>query len=461
MRFGLFRNVLNSDLLPIPQAAATRDLNLIHKPLILPSRMHRFVLPSLIILVLHTTVARSQSPSVHDENIKTVLIHPTEAELAPPIIPLDGDETLVLRFDDLAEDFREMSYSFTHCTYDWQPSDLQPMDYQEGFQTDLITDYEFSFNTLIPYTHYRVEFPNDRIRLTRSGNYLIEVFAEGDRDEPLLTARFSLAEKAASIQAIVRKSSVVADRPYRQELEVEVSLGSQVQTMNPYDEIKLVVLQNLRRDNAIRDIKPRFVKNNQLIYDFHDGLTFDGGNEYRRFDAKSFRYRSEEVQSIDVQDGVYHIRLSPDAPRAYKQYSFVNDINGKFLIQNDDMNDPHLESDYAMVHFSVPVDAVFGRGTLYLYGQLSRWGLHEDFAMQYDPESMSYRLTKMLKQGYYNYAYLWRNAAGDTGSYDQVMGNHSETENDYTILVYFTDRSSFADRLLAVRTVNSLHSAAD
>ncbi len=412
-----------------------------------------------VVLAMNSLISAGQtSVSSGDEFIKTVLLHPKSSELAPPIIPLVGNETLVLRFDDLSEDFREMSYAFRHCTYDWELSDLQPMDYQEGYNTDLISDYDFSFNTLVPYTNFRVEFPNDRIRLTRSGNYLIEVFTDGDRDKVLFTARFMLTEDAAAIAASVRKSSVVADRNYRQELEVEVNLGQNIQTMNPYDEVKLVVMQNLRRDNAILNIKPRFVKNNQLTYDFHDGLSFNGGNEYRRFDAKSFRYRTEEVRSVEERGGIYHVLLAPDRPRGYKQYSFENDINGKFLVQNDDMIDPNLESDYGMIYFEVPVDAMLGRGTLFLYGQLSTWDLNQDFAMEYHHETLSYRLSKLLKQGYYNYAYLWKFDTSDQGSYDEVMGNHSETENDYMILVYFSDRSTHADRLLAVKTVNSIKS---
>ena len=414
---------------------------------------------ALALISLYT--AGQTTISSGDEFIKTVLLHPKASELAPPIIPLEGDKKLILRFDDLSEHFREMSYAFRHCTYDWKLSDLQPMDYQEGFNTDLIGDYDFSFNTLVPYTHFYLEFPNDQIRLTRSGNYLIEVFADGNRDEVLFTARFMLTEDAASIAASVRKSSVVADRNYRQELEVEVNLGQNIQTLNPYDEVKLVVMQNRRRDNALVDIKPRFVKNNQLTYDFHDGLSFDGGNEYRRFDAKSFRYRTEEVRSVEERGGIYHVQLAPDIPRGYRQYSFENDINGKFLVQNDDMINPNLESDYGMFHFDVPVDAIFGRGTLFLYGQLSTWDLNQDFAMEYHPETMSYRLSKLLKQGYYNYAYLWKFDTSDRGSYNEVMGNHSDTENDYLIMVYFSDRSTHADRLLAVKTVNSIKSRVD
>lgn len=392
---------------------------------------------------------------VYDQQIKTVIAHIKGSELDAPIIPLNGDERIVLRFDDLDEDMREMHYSFVHCTWDWKPSDLQQMDFQEGYNSDIITGYDFSFNTVNNYTHYRLEFPNDRIQLTRSGNYVVKVYADGDAEDLILTSRFMVVEPKAGISATIQPSSVVSDREYRQEIDIDVNLGA-VQTMNPYRDIELVVMQNLRHDNRITDIKPNFIKDQQLTYDYQGKLDFDGGNEYRFFDAKSIRYRSENVQEVRLEDDGYHIYLAPDWARAFKQYTFENDINGKFLVRNDDMNDAHLESDYVTVHFSFPVDAMLGNGEMYVAGQLSNWDLKKSHRMTYNPDNLSYELAILLKQGYYNYSYLWRNPNADQGSWDLTDGNHSETENDYLILVYFKDRSYFSDRLIGVGRANSL-----
>lgn len=392
----------------------------------------------------------------YDKDIRTVMIHIKGSELDAPIIPLNGDEKIVLRFDDLNEDMREMHYSFIHCTWDWKPSDLMLMDFQEGYNSDIITDYDFSFNTVTNYVNYRLEFPNDRISLTRSGNYLIKVYADGNEDELLLTARFMIVEPKVSINATVIPSSVVSDRPHRQEVDVEVDLGS-IRTMNPYDEIELVVLQNLRNDNMIKGVKPNFIKNQKLTYNYQDELTFDGGNEFRFFDAKSLRYRSEEVEEIRLEDDGYHIYLAPDWPKAFKKYTFENDINGKFLIKNDDMIYPHLESDYFTVHFMFPVDAILGNGDLYLIGQFSNRDLQQEFRMKFNPDNLSYELAVNLKQGYYNYAYLWKYKSADSGIWDLTDGNHSATENDYLVLIYFKDKSYFSDRLIGVERINTLN----
>lgn len=387
---------------------------------------------------------------VFDPEIKTLLLHSSASELEPPIIFLKGSEQIVLRFDDLSEDVREMHYAFEHCTHDWQKSDLQSMDYVEGFNSDIIYDYDFSFNTLKNFTHYEIAFPNDRIKLTRSGNYIVKVYAEGNEKNLLLTARFMIVEPMATIEEVIKPSSVVSERNQRQEVDLTVQLGG-VQSNNPYSEIELVVMQNFRWDNARRGVKPSFINGNTLTYDYQRELTFDGTNEFRFVDAKSVRYRSAQVADVRLEDNGYHIILTPDKSRAFKKYNFNNDINGRFLIKNDDMDDAHLESDYVHIHFSMPVDAMFGSGNMYLFGQLSNWNLEKDFRLDYNPETTAYEKVVMLKQGYYNYMYLWQYASAEQATTDMTEGNHADTENEYLVLVYFKDRSSFADRLVGFK----------
>lgn len=391
---------------------------------------------------------------ISDDTIKTLLIHRSDSELEYPIIQLNGTNTITLQFDDLSENVRDMYYRFKHCTADWEPSNLRKMDYQTGFNSDIIDDYAFSFNTLQKYTHYKVDFPNDAIQFTLSGNYVIEVFADSELSIPILTARFMIVEPLTSIQANIKPSSVVVDRNYRQEVDIKVNLGS-VETTSAYRDIKLVVMQNNRWDNLKRGVKPSFVKGRELIYDFQKELTFDGINEYRHLDAKSVHYRSENVARVQLQGDRYHIYMTPDIPRAFKNYSYEQDLNGKLLIKNDDMQNAALESDYITVHFSMPVDALLGNGDLYLFGQLSNYQLSKPYRLTYNPANLAYETSIKLKQGYYNYLYFWRYKNQDEGTTQLTEGNHSETENEYTVLVYFHDNSTFSDRLVGYRVFNS------
>lgn len=412
------------------------------------------VVATATILEDESNEAQPYTNQIYDPNVRTMLLYTTKSELSPPVIQLNGTEQIILKFDDLGEDVRDMYYRFEHCTHDWKSSELHLMDYQEGYNTDFINDYQFSFNTIQSFIHYSVAFPNDRIQLTKSGNYVVKVFADDDEKQPILTARFMIVEPLAAISGTIKRSTVISERDYRQKVDVTVNLNG-VESMNPYSEIELVVLQNNRLDNAIRGIKPSFIKGRELIYDFQNELTFDGINEFRNFDAKSVRYRSERVAEVDLKNDGYHIFLAPDIRRAFKQYSFDQDINGKLLIKNDDMQNAHLESDYVTVHFTMPVDAFLGNGDMYLFGQLSNWEMDDRFKMEYNPLELRYEKSLKLKQGYYNYIYLWKYKAQDSGTTELTEGNYFETENDYTILLYYKDRSTFSDRLVGYKVINT------
>ena len=396
-----------------------------------------------------THITKSYTP-----DIQTILLYGSSSELSAPIIKLDGNQTLTLRFDDLSDDSRDLFYEFEHCTHDWKSSDLDKFDFQEGYDSDRINDYEYSFNTLIPYTHYKLEFPNDQIQLTQSGNYIIRVFEDRDPDKVLLEARFMVMETLAQIEAKVIPSRIVALRQYNQEVDLSVDVAK-VGTTNPYQEIELVVAQNYRWDNAKRNINPSFANGSKLTYDMPGSISFDGINEYRKLDAKSVQYRSEEVRDVELMDDGYHIFMADDQARAYSKYVFENDINGKTLIKNDDMNNAHTEADYVWVHFNFPIDAMFGNGALFLFGQVSNWNLSDDFKLTYNPNTHSCELKTPIKQGYYNYQYLWDAQQEKEPNTLLTEGNHSVTENDYQVFVYFKDQRNFCDRLVGYKLFNS------
>ncbi len=403
----------------------------------------------------HTTAAQdvykteSFSPDIH-----TILIHGTGSELSPPVINLNGNQQLVLRFDDLSDNVKDLYYEFEHCTYDWKSSELDKYDFQEGYENDQINDYELSFNTLIPYTNYRVEFPNDRIQITQSGNYIIRVFEDRDPEKVVLTARFMVSEPLAQIDTKVIPSRIVALRQYNQEVDMSIDVNK-VGSLNPYQEIEVVVVQNYRWDNAKKNLKPSFTNGSKLMYDMPGTVSFDGTNEFRKLDAKSVQYRSEEVRDVQLLNDGYHIYMADDEPRAYQKYVFDADINGKTLIKNDDMVNAHTEADYVWVHFYFPVDAMFGAGDLYLFGQVSNWDLNNQTKLEYNADGSFYTLTKLLKQGYYNYQFLWDSNSQGSPNTLLTEGNHSVTENDYQVFVYFKDQRNFCHRLVGYKLFNS------
>ena len=394
---------------------------------------------------------------VYLEDIHTVNFYPINSPLGYPIIGLNEGTSLELTFDDLTEDVRDYQYEIIHCNSDWQPSELNEMDYLDGFNMEIITEYEFSFNTLTNYINYRLLFPNQNTKVTKSGNYLIHVFEDGDRELPILTRRFQVMERSMQIVSGLARTGSVGKARTHQEIDFTIKHQG-VNISNPHNDVKVIITQNGRWDNAIKDLKPLFIKEEQLIYDFQNKIVFPAGKEFRNFNTQSLNYRTERVARI-IEDKVdkYHVELFAEKPRTNTNYSFFNDLNGKYVIENDDDNgNPHIRADYAWVHFSLAKPLPFDDAEVYLFGQMTDWEIQDKFKLKYVEKNKSYRGKAFLKQGYYDYQYAYVKGAGSKPILAEIEGDWYETENDYHIFVYYRPPGGRYDRLVAVDLLNSI-----
>jgi hypothetical protein len=391
---------------------------------------------------------------IYRESIKTVEMYCEGRELSYPIIELNSNDKIKLSFDDLDGGTKNYWYRLIHCDAGWQPSGLSYSDYLDGFEFNRIYSYKFSFNTLCRYTHYNLSIPNDDVKLKISGNYLLEVLEDNDESLIVLSGRFCVVEYRLGIDAEVKRATVIDLKKSHQEIDFTIRKDSRVS--DPYSQLKVILLQNNRWDNAITGLKPVFVRNDQLIYDFDEDNNFAGGSEYRYFNIKSVRFRSERTDSLTFEPPYYHIYLVKDERRPFKIYSYHEDINGKFKVDVEQGDDAENEADYVYVTFTLPYDAPVVNGNIYVSGGLAGWTYDATNRMKYSFKEKAYKLTMFLKQGYYNYEYVFVKDGTTSGNNTYIEGSHYETENDYLIYVYFRDFSSRCDKLVGLKIVNSL-----
>jgi hypothetical protein len=386
--------------------------------------------------------------------IKTILLHRAGWEMTDPIIQLNSDEQLSLSFDDLQGDVKSYHYTVIHCSADWQKSDILPNEYIVGFTDDVINDYDFSFNTKQKFTHYELLFPNDRLRITLSGNYLLKVYIGDNPENIAFTSRFMIVDPHVTIDAKVTRASTIEDQDYRQDVVFSINTNNYY-IAEPYKDVRVVVKQNGRWDNAITNLKPYLVKGDELDYHYTDGTnSFEGGNEFRYFSIKSLLSLSEHLHDISLTDSAYQVLLWPDARRTFKVYLSEKDIDGRFIIKTEDESDSKLEADYSYVHFFLPYPIPLAEGSIYVTGQLTAWQFGETARMKYNFAAKRYEAVLFLKQGYYDYLYLYLPNRSETGETALIEGNHSETENSYTIYVYHHAKGDLYDQLIAVTTVS-------
>lgn len=390
---------------------------------------------------------------VYEDRIRTVQFYNTREEQSMPVLTLGTDEKLILTFDELGTGTSNFTYTIEHCTSVWHSSGLSPNEYLNTFTEERITDYRFSTNTLQNFVHYEAQFPNFAIEPLISGNYLLKVYRNNDPDDLVLTRRFMVYRKRVDINASVNRSSVINDRNMKQKVNFSI-LHSELKITNPFDEIKAVVTQNDRWDNARISTKPVFIRENELVYDAVDDNIFNGGNEFRRFDIRSMRFYAEQVDSI-TRDSLYHVFLLPDKPRSRGRYVTEFDNNGRFFTRVNEGPNRALAADYVFVHFFLPYPSALSNGSLYLFGKFSDWQLYRRFRLNYNESRGGYEQTLFLKQGVYNYEYVF--IADESNEADESLteGSFFETENLYTIYVYHRALGSRYEELVGLRHINS------
>ncbi len=251
----------------------------------------------------------------------------------------------------------------------------------------------------------------------------------------------------------VHQATIVQDRYSKQEIDFSIFYQG-IQVSNPFEDIKVVVMQNGRWDNAITGLKPLFLRDNELEYSYDEENTFNGGNEFRTFDLRTVRVQTLFVKDIVQGPDGYTVVLTTSISRSFDRYSVENDINGKFLIKNQDGFDDELGSEYAKVKFSLKHD-ILANGNFYVFGGLTDWRLTTEGKMTYNYDDGVYETLLYLKQGYYDYEYMFLEDGAQLPDETIIEGNHYETFNEYTVLVYFRPLGGRYDRLIGLRRFSS------
>jgi len=391
-----------------------------------------------------------------DNEIRSVEFHLSGAPLTQPIAKLNSKNgVLALIFDHLGPEPQDYVYTISHCNADWQPSELNDVEYLRGLVEDRIFTYENSYNTLAQYTRYFLSLPNANMGWARSGNYLLKLYDLNDSRRLVLVRRFMVSEGMWPIETSMPQPNKVSKLYTHHEIDFKVRPRN-VRIQNPDNDVKAYVLQNGRWDNALGPIKPFASIVDVLSYDYQDRITFPAGKEWRFFDISTFDFTGQNVKYVSELDFNYEAVLYPDVNRYNSNiYALKSDLNGRFSLQNTTINQGPLQSDYGLVVLSLRLDEPLEGADVYVFGELSDWQLKPEFKMRYDPVFKGYYAELLLRQGFYNYIYYVNDTDKGYNKLDMFEGNWHETGNVYTILVYFRSFGDRYDRLMSATSIDS------
>ena len=365
--------------------------------------------------------------------------------LSMPVIGLGEGVPVNIAFDDLTHEYRRYAYKVEHCNADWSTSgDLFVSDYIDGFNADNVIEHvEQSINTNMLYTHYRFQIPNERCKLKMSGNYRVTIYDANDDDKAVAECCFMVVEPRMGIKLSVDANTDKGINSRWQQVAMEVKYGGGLSVTDVQRQIYTVVMQNGRWDNAVVNAKPQFVMGDGLRWSHNAQLVFEAGNEYRKFEMLDVRQANMGVEKIDWDGEAYHAYLWPDEPRG--SYVFDEDANGAFYIRNGDNRENNSTSEYIHVHFTLRSPRL--AGDVFVNGVWTNDQLSAPYKMQFDEGAQCYRLSLLLKQGYYSYQYVWQQSNGQIATVPSE-GSFYQTENRYQALVYYRKMGERADRLV-------------
>jgi len=404
------------------------------------------------LLLLNFFCTRAQVyETLPPEYIKTVIFKGSNQKVpGRPVIPLNG--SLTLKFDDLRAKVADYYYEIEHFDFDWTQSALAQNEYLNGFDNLRIRNFSNSITTLQSFTHYELNIPNKDTRgLKKSGNYLLKIY-NADK-ELVFSKKFMVFKDLVDVPITIRRTRKIDEIDKQQVVNFKIGRKGFI-FRQPQKTVKTVVVKNRDFFEAKYGLAPQFVNANELVYRYDQSAAFMGSNEYLFFDNKSIRVSNLQIKEIRMGKKLYHTYLRTDYPRYTSDYTYNPDVNGSFRVNTNRGDQIDRQADYAKVHFSFSPTRKIDKGEIHLYGRFNNYVIDDTTMLTFNESTGLYENTLTLKQGFYNYKYVYLDAEGNLDT-SYFCGSYDETENNYMVLVYYRDLGARYDRLIGVGQANS------
>ena len=399
----------------------------------------------LFVLSLLCPLALSAGNRIFSPQIKSLQAVVNQDFLSPAVMRLHTDDILQIAFDELSHDYHRYAYTIERCEADWTPSEeMFESDWLEGFNAIVIDDHEQSVNTIIPYTHYQLQIPNDQCRLKMSGNYRLHIIDDESQKE-LACVEFMVTDQTMSLFMEASTNTDIDHNISHQQLSISLNYNNHIVT-NPQEQIRMVVRQNDREDNSRLHVSPSFIQANGLRWQHHQQLIFDAGNEYHKYEVLDPSHPTMGIDYINWDGEQYQVYPFINEPRPH--YIYDEDADGAFYIRNSDNRENDTASEYLWVNYRLKAPELpFGR--IIIQGM---WTTEapETYLMSYDEKERLYTASILQKQGYYSYQYLWQDQDGHLKPLPSE-GNFYQTENRYQAYIYYKGTGERTWRLVSYR----------
>ena len=281
-----------------------------------------------------------------------------------------------------------------------------------------------------------------------SGNYKVTVYDENNNDRPIFTACFMVVEPLMGVQLNVTPNTDIDINKAHQQVEMQVNYGS-INVTDYSTQIKTVIMQNRRWDNARSNTKPQYIMSDGLKWEHNRDLIFQAGNEYHKYEILDVSHPTMGIDRI-IWDGTNY-QVYPFACEPRPNYVYDEDANGAFYIRNSDNIENDISSEYVFVNYKLFVPEQV-KGDIYINGTWTNDQFIPKYKMEFDALNKCYTAKIMQKQGYYSYQFVMLDNNG-VSCVVPSEGSFYQTENKYQALIYFRGNGERTDRLVGYQEV--------
>lgn len=415
--------------------------------------MIKYRVLSILIVALAIFGNKSNSQEIHPAGLQVFI--GGSANIRPiPYYYMNTTERLVISFDLLNYNNDNIYYNvYRQQAYGEAP--LQQIQYLKNPQIVEINNGASSMSTRTPYIHYEIAIPNAQVQPILSGDYVVEFYKDRyqSQGEGFMTIPFTIVESQTTVDIHFPFYAVGVDSDKYQQVNISVS-GQSDYISNPLNNnISIRVWQNFAQ-RGINLTQPSQILNNKVVFSDDKGAQFPGGNEYFHFDLLYPEGGGNiGVDSIRIYSNYYKAFLPISHTRLDKPYLFEQDMDGLYRIHTASFTSQniHTDGEYELVKFSLNCNDIpdFNpqKHHIYLIGEaFSPWGKE----MHYDPKSGLMTYLMMIKQGYLDYAFVLRD---DNYKEINLGGDHRQTTNTYTALVYVNSPMDLSYKVIGAATL--------
>lgn len=376
-------------------------------------------------------------------NIKSVQFwNPAQPNAPIPVLRMNSNDRLELRFDELSEYTGTFLIQFSHRNRDWSRSTLPESWFLDAINQLILQGGEPSIASSIPYHHYQLSIEQSKLRFLASGYYFVHVLDYSSGIE-LFNLPFVVTEQ--KIDLLVESETLFNSGSYgaaRERLFYEFNLPDFVDM--PVFDLDLQIFQDgfIRKTTWARG--KDFSEEKIGRFYLENDQAFPANTRFYSLSLQDLTLRNKEIFSYEDNPTLPIITLKED---------FISFSDLPYQVQSMYGN-PKVQrfARYAKVNFRFNTMGERPRSydEVYLIGDFNQWTQDQSYKMIWNHDLGLFEIPVILKEGTYRYNYALKQGAELDITY--LSSSLTKENQSYTGVLFYRDPNLQYDRVLSIKT---------